>query len=104
MYVISIGERAFTMQERCVDKSVNVTVAGPMTTVHLKATVNPGSSKESVVFEKGRYRIAVKAPARDGKANVAAKTLLAKHLGISPAKLSLIRGADRPSKIFLQRE
>lgn len=75
-----------------------------MTVMHLKATVTSESSKESVAFEKGRYRIAVKAPARDGKANAAAKLLLAKHLGISPAKLSLIRGADRPSKIFLQRE
>ncbi|MEN9405477.1 MAG: hypothetical protein RLY47_436 [Candidatus Parcubacteria bacterium] len=72
--------------------------------MHIPVTVTPESSKESVVFEKGRYRIAVKAPARDGKANDAAKILLAKHLGISPAKLSLIRGADRPSKIFLQRE
>ncbi len=72
--------------------------------MHIPVTVTPESSKESVVFEKVRYRIAVKAPARDGKANDAAKILLAKHLGISPAKLSLIRGADRPSKIFLQRE
>lgn len=72
--------------------------------MHIKAAVIPESSKESVRFEKGRYRIAVKAPARDGKANDAAKALLARHLGISPARLSLIRGADRPSKIFLQRE
>lgn len=72
--------------------------------MHIKTTVTPNSSKESVVLEKDRYRIAVKAPARDGKANNAAKILLAKHLGISPTKLSLIRGADRPSKIFLRRE
>lgn len=75
-----------------------------LSAMHIKATVAPESSKESVVFEKGRYRIAVKAPARDGKANEAAKRLLARHLGISPTKLSLIRGANRPSKIFLRRE
>ena len=45
----------------------------------------------------------VKAPAEQGRANEAVRTILANTLGIPENKLSLIKGATSPSKLFLQR-
>ncbi len=49
------------------------------------------------------FEIWVKAPAQEGRANEAVRALLAQALGISENKLSLIKGATSPSKIFLKR-
>lgn len=49
------------------------------------------------------YEIWVKAPAEQGRANEAVKLVLAQHLGVAENKLSLVKGATSPSKIFLHR-
>ncbi len=49
------------------------------------------------------YEIWVKAPAEQGRANEAVKAVLAEKLGVAENKLSLIKGATSPAKIFLQR-
>ncbi len=50
------------------------------------------------------YEIWVKAPAEQGRANEAVKAVLAEQLGVAENKLSLIKGATSPAKIFLQRD
>ncbi len=72
--------------------------------MHILATVTPDSSKDSIILHKGRYRIAVRAPAQGGQANDAARIVLAEAFGVSPSAISLIKGATHPSKIFLLRE
>lgn len=49
------------------------------------------------------FELWVKAPAEQGRANEAVRTLLAEHLNLPEKKLSLIKGATSPAKIFLKR-
>lgn len=72
--------------------------------MYIKATVRAGAAKDSVSFRKDRYHITTREPAEGGRANKAAASLLSAHLGISEKSLSLLRGKDRPSKLFLKRE
>lgn len=72
--------------------------------LYLKVKVHAGEKKNHLEQKScDTYEIWVKAPAQDGRANQAVRTLLAEKLGISENKLSLIKGATSPSKIFLQR-
>ena len=43
------------------------------------------------------------ASVRAGRANAAVRAMLAEHLGVAENKLSLIKGATSPAKIFLKR-
>jgi len=72
--------------------------------MYLKVTVKPGSKTDSVTLQNGRYVISTREPAEEGRANVSAKALLAAYLHVPENKLSLIRGADKPGKLFLKRE
>ncbi|MBR4355846.1 MAG: DUF167 domain-containing protein [Elusimicrobiaceae bacterium] len=71
---------------------------------YLKVKVHAGE-KHNKLIEKSAdtYEIWVKAPAEQGRANDAVRALLAVHLGTAENKLSLIKGATSPSKIFLKR-
>ena len=51
-----------------------------------------------------KIEVWVKAPAERGRANEAVRTLLAAHLNLPENKLSLIKGATSPAKIFLVRD
>ena len=51
-----------------------------------------------------KIEVWVKAPAEQGRANAAVRALLAAHLGLPENKLSLIKGATHPAKIFLVRD
>lgn len=70
----------------------------------IKVKVHAGQ-KQNRLEQKApdTYEIWVKAPAQEGRANGAVKAVLAQHLGVAENKLSLIKGATSPSKIFLQR-
>ena len=71
---------------------------------YLKVKVHAGEKKNKLVQKApDTFEIWVKAPAEQGRANEAVRTLLAAHLGVEEKKLSLIKGATSPSKIFLQR-
>ena len=72
--------------------------------MYIKVTAKPGSRADSVVLKNDRYIISTREPAENGKANVAVHALLAKHLGVSKKSIALVRGADKPSKLFLKRE
>lgn len=71
---------------------------------YLKVKVHAGEKKNRLE-QKGpdSYEIWVKAPAEQGRANEAVRALLAQHLNVAENKLSLIKGATSPAKIFLKR-
>ena len=72
---------------------------------YLKVKVHAGEKKEKLLEKSAdTFEIWVKAPAERGQANTAVRTALAAHLGVAENKLSLIKGATSPAKIFLLRK
>ena len=72
---------------------------------YLKVKVHAGEKKEKLLRKSAdTFEIWVKAPAERGLANAAVRTALAAHLGVAENKLSLIKGATSPAKIFLLRD
>jgi uncharacterized protein YggU (UPF0235/DUF167 family) len=72
--------------------------------MYIKATVKAGSGKDSVSEKNGRYIVSVREKAVEGRANDAARAALAQHLNISEKDLALVRGAKKPSKLFMLRK
>lgn len=71
---------------------------------YLKVKVHAGEKKNKLVQKApDSFEIWVKAPAQEGRANEAVRALLAEHLQLPENKLSLIKGATSPAKIFLKR-
>lgn len=71
---------------------------------YIKVKVHAGEKKNKLVQKAPEtFELWVKAPAEQGRANEAVRTLLAQHLNLSENKLSLIKGATSPAKIFLKR-
>ena len=66
--------------------------------VHLKP--NSRHREEVVVGDDGVLTVYTKAPAIEGRANLAAVKLLAKHFGVSLSKVKLVRGAASRYKVF----
>lgn len=61
---------------------------------------NSRHREEVVVDSDGTYIIYTKAPAIEGRANVAAIKLLAKYFGVAPSRVKLVRGATSKYKVF----
>lgn len=71
---------------------------------YIKVKVHAGEKKNRLVQKApDTFELWVKAPAEQGRANEAVRTLLAQHLNLPENKLSLIKGATSPAKIFLKR-
>lgn len=66
--------------------------------VHLKPKSR--HREEVVINSDGTYIIYTKAPAIEGRVNAAAVKLLAKHFGVAPSKVKLVRGATSKYKVF----
>jgi len=66
--------------------------------VHLKP--NSRHREEVVTNDDGSLTIYTKAPAIEGRANVAAAKLLAKYFDVSSSKLKLLCGATSKYKVF----
>ena len=66
--------------------------------VHLKP--NSRHHEEGVVGDDGVLTIYTKAPAIEGRANLAAVKLLAKYFSVAPSKVKLVRGAASKYKVF----
>jgi uncharacterized protein len=66
--------------------------------VHLKP--NSRHREEVVVGGDGSLTIYTKAPAIEGRANLAAVKLLAKHFDVASSKIKLVRGAASKYKVF----
>jgi len=69
---------------------------------YIKVSAKADSKKEGVTMKGDRYVVSVREPAQHGRANEAVRILLAKHLGIPGRTLVLVRGADKPSKLFIR--
>ena len=66
--------------------------------IHLKP--NSRHREEVVANDDGSLTVYTKAPAIEGRANVAAVKLLAKHFGVAPSTVKLVRGAASKYKVF----
>lgn len=66
--------------------------------IHLKP--NSRHREEVVANDGGSLTVYTKAPAIEGRANMAAVKLLAKHFGVAPSKVKLVRGAASKYKVF----
>ena len=61
--------------------------------------VKPGARQESVVrLGEGEYRVSVKAPAREGKANEAVIALLAEYFDTKKSHIIIVRGVSSRKK------
>lgn len=65
---------------------------------HLKP--NSRHREEVVANDDGSLTVYTKAPAIEGRANAVAVKLLAKHFGMAPSKVKLVRGAASKYKVF----
>lgn len=71
---------------------------------YIKVKVHAGEKKNKLVQKApDTFELWVKAPAEQGRANEVVRTLLAQHFNLPENKLSLIKGATAPAKIFLKR-
>ncbi len=71
---------------------------------YLKVKVHAAEKRENLLQKSAdTFEVWVKAPAERGQANAAVRTALAAHLNVAENKLSLIKGATSPAKIFLLR-
>lgn len=68
----------------------------------IRVRVTPKASRNEVrpAEDGGPLRVYVTVAPEDGKANAAVRKLLAKHLGIAPSGLTLVRGATGRDKVF----
>ncbi len=75
----------------------------------IEVRAKPGAKTDKVepppnpLFSDGSlpvYKVWVKAPAKEGKANQAIIRLLAEHLGVPAGRISLIRGATSKTKLL----
>jgi UPF0235 protein mflv_3569 len=66
--------------------------------IHLKP--NSRHREEVVSNDDGSLIVYTKAPAIEGRANLATVKLLAKHFGVAPSKVKLVRGAASKYKVF----
>ncbi len=68
----------------------------------VSAKIKPNSRhREDVVAnDDGSLVVYIKAPAIEGRANLAAVKLVAKYYGVVPSQVRLVRGAASRSKVF----
>ncbi|MEX2054291.1 MAG: DUF167 domain-containing protein [Candidatus Colwellbacteria bacterium] len=63
--------------------------------------VKPSSRQEKVErVDDTHFKIWVKEPAKEGKANIAVIKLLAKHLDMAPSRIELVSGHTSRDKVF----
>lgn len=62
--------------------------------------VTPRARKAGLARDGGEIRVAVTAPAEDGRANAAVAEALAHALGVAKTRLTLVRGGTARQKLF----
>lgn len=62
--------------------------------------VTPRARKPGLTRDGAEIRVAVTAPAEDGRANAAVAEALAHALGVAKTRLTLVRGATSRQKLF----
>ncbi len=71
-----------------------------MSSSRLEVRVTPRASSNRIAVETDLVRVYVTAAPTDGEANAAVTALLAKHLGIAPSSLHIVRGHTSRTKLF----
>jgi len=67
----------------------------------VRVTVKAKAKKDQVFPQKeGKFLVHTRQPAREGRANLQVRLLLAGHLEVPLEKVKLIRGKTRPHKLF----
>ena len=66
----------------------------------LALRVTPGARTEAVEIGEGILLLKVRAKAKDGEANEAVRSLLARALAVGASRLTLLRGATSREKLF----
>ena len=61
---------------------------------------NSRHREEVVANDDGSLVVYTKAPAIEGRANLAAVKLVAKYYGVAPSRVKLVRGVTSRNKIF----
>lgn len=61
---------------------------------------NSRHREEVVANDDGSLTIYTKAPAIEGRANLAAVKLVAKYYGVTPSRVKLVRGTTSRNKMF----
>lgn len=73
----------------------------PGSAYRITVIVCPGAKTQTVIRTgPDNYRVSVRAPAREGKANDAVRALLAKHLKIPLSGIWIVRGKTSRIKIL----
>jgi uncharacterized protein (TIGR00251 family) len=68
----------------------------------LPVRAQPGARREGIVGEQaGALKVAVNAPAQEGRANKAVSEVLREALGLKRSKVDLVAGATSRDKRFL---
>lgn len=76
-----------------------------MMSYRLNLILTPGSSRDRVeTIDHDHLRVWTRAPARDNQANLAAVTLVAKHLGVRRSQVILEKGAKSRQKTVIISE
>lgn len=65
----------------------------------LALRVTPGARSEALEIAGGRLVAKVRAKPKDGEANAAVLRLIAAALGVSPSRVTLLRGASSREKL-----
>ena len=68
--------------------------------ISVRLKPNSRHREEVVANDDGSLTIYTKALAIEGRANAAAVKLLAKHFGVAPSKVKLLRGVASRYKVF----
>ena len=69
--------------------------------MYLKIRVTPGQKEESIERKKpDHWFVSVKEPAKQGRANIRVRSIIANELGVNLPQVRLISGHTSPSKIF----
>lgn len=67
----------------------------------ISVTVQPNSKSVTITkLNECEYRVAVREPARDGKANLAVIKLMARYFAIPKSRIAIIRGHTSRRKII----
>ena len=68
----------------------------------ISAKIKPNSRhrEEVIANDDGSLTVYTKAPAIEGRANLAAVKLIAKYYGVAPSRVKLVRGVTSRNKMF----
>jgi hypothetical protein len=82
-----------------LEKSVSLDEGSVAATGRVSVRVFPGSAKPRVEEQaNGKYRVYVSAQPERGKANAAMIKALARHLGVSKGRITIVKGFNNRDK------